>query len=249
MNSILFFPEELVSANRIKLSVARSEQVQKRHNPAPGKWQSSILFGLSRGECLLEESEQSYLEFEVRWNDSNPNSTIALSVVVGISRPQTIKKILQYGASFGVKQLFFVKSQGVAKSYLQSKALFKENIKDQLVLGMEQGRNPIVPIVEVHTDLKECINELLENPAANQKLLIADTQVAPEQNLLSLFTNAPLAEHAVLAIGPELGWTQSDRAIFTEYGFEPFSLGANMLRTETAFSAGVAQTALFLSRA
>lgn len=38
----------------------------------------------------------------------------------------------------------------------------------------------------------------------------------------------------VIAVGGERGWTARERALFVEAGFEPFSLGARTLRTETA---------------
>ncbi len=45
---------------------------------------------------------------------------------------------------------------------------------------------------------------------------------------------------AVVAIGPERGWSDRERKVFTDSGFEPVLLGGRVLRTETACSTGVA---------
>ena len=45
---------------------------------------------------------------------------------------------------------------------------------------------------------------------------------------------------AVLAIGPERGWSDRERSLFVSHGFKPMLLGSRVLRTETACSAGLA---------
>ena len=43
---------------------------------------------------------------------------------------------------------------------------------------------------------------------------------------------------AVLAVGPERGWSHRERGILAEHGFTPVRLGERILRTETACAAG-----------
>ena len=45
---------------------------------------------------------------------------------------------------------------------------------------------------------------------------------------------------AILAIGPEGGWTDEEFAAAATSGFEEASLGGNILRTETAVMAALA---------
>jgi 16S rRNA (uracil1498-N3)-methyltransferase len=49
-----------------------------------------------------------------------------------------------------------------------------------------------------------------------------------------------VASACALAIGPEGGWTEEEFAAAREAGFEEASLGANILRTETAVVAALA---------
>ena len=48
------------------------------------------------------------------------------------------------------------------------------------------------------------------------------------------------ADEAVLAVGPERGWSDRERAVLLERGFTPLRLGERILRTETACAAGAA---------
>ena len=45
-------------------------------------------------------------------------------------------------------------------------------------------------------------------------------------------------DEAVLAVGPERGWSHRERGILAEHGFTPVRLGERILRTETACAAG-----------
>ena len=52
-------------------------------------------------------------------------------------------------------------------------------------------------------------------------------------------SHVPVSALAVLAIGPERGWTDTERATLRESGFELVHLGPRVLRTETATVAGL----------
>jgi RsmE family RNA methyltransferase len=49
-----------------------------------------------------------------------------------------------------------------------------------------------------------------------------------------------IGKYAVLAIGPERGWSDRERKLFTDKGYRPMLLGSRVLRTETACSTGIA---------
>ena len=53
-------------------------------------------------------------------------------------------------------------------------------------------------------------------------------------------SSASVGKETVLAIGPERGWSDRERALFSRNGYRPMLLGSRVLRTETACSAGIA---------
>lgn len=74
------------------------------------------------------------------------------------------------------------------------------------------------------------------------------TQTAPPDSLrLMMSLNRPAAlntfappQHLCLLIGPEGGWTAEEETAALQAGFQPFSLGPRILRTETASLAALA---------
>ena len=83
---------------------------------------------------------------------------------------------------------------------------------------------------------------------ANMAVRMVRENCAPDADLIMLdnvvgaiaLSSATIGSSAVLAIGPERGWSDRERKLFAESGFKPMLLGSRVLRTETACSAGVA---------
>lgn len=70
------------------------------------------------------------------------------------------------------------------------------------------------------------------------KVILSERRDAP--SLRELFKTSANVSRAVLAIGPEGGWTDSENAAARAGGFAEASLGENILRTETAVLAAIA---------
>ena len=66
--------------------------------------------------------------------------------------------------------------------------------------------------------------------AMNRRLL-ADPEA--RQNLPEIYTPGS-GKRSLLAIGPEGGWVDFERDVLRKNGFRPFTLGARILRVETA---------------
>jgi len=81
--------------------------------------------------------------------------------------------------------------------------------------------------------------------AAVIRLFFSELPEAP--SLRSVADNDATAHHAILAIGPEGGWTPEERASALAAGFAEVSLGPHILRTETAVTAALATVNYALS--
>lgn len=76
------------------------------------------------------------------------------------------------------------------------------------------------------------------NPSFALKVFLSESPSAP--GLRIVVERAPTSTCGVLAVGPEGGWTDAERGAALAAGFAEASLGAHILRTETAVAAALA---------
>ena len=86
------------------------------------------------------------MEMDVTLNVDSPPS-LPLTLIMALPRPKVLKRVLRTISAMGVKRLFLINSWRVEKSYWQSPALEEEKIREQLILGLEQGKDTVLPEV------------------------------------------------------------------------------------------------------
>jgi 16S rRNA (uracil1498-N3)-methyltransferase len=97
----------------------------------------------------------------------------------------------------------------------------------------EQSRRALPPVIEQPLKLKDAVAE-----TGPIRILLAES----EHNLLlkdALQSHSP-DDKALLALGPEGGWTAEEIAAFSQAGWTAASLGNTVLRAETAAIAATA---------
>ena len=101
----------------------------------------------------------------------------------------------------------------------------------------QQARRMAPPRIEVPVDLDQAIDKvedaacfILDHEGASLPLALAETADDPTREIVFL-------------VGPEGGWSDHERKAAQRRGFAAASLGANILRTETAAVAAVAVAA------
>ncbi len=97
---------------------------------------------------------------------------------------------------------------------------------------MQSGQSA-VSTVQFASSLKDAIAQL---PSDAEKIVLDNVWDGIPLSALKLEEKQPV----VLAIGGERGFSDRERTLFGEQGFQFASLGKRILRTETACSAGVA---------
>ena len=238
MNCILVYPEELVSERRAVLRGARAQYVKEWHEVQEGLQLKAGVWGRQLGSATVLEisAEQVVLEIELN-HEAPPREDIDL--VVAVPRPQTVKKILQLAAMSGIKKLHLVKTARVVKSYLQSKTLREENIRLELLKGLEQGCDVVAPQVELYSSLRVCLDQW--RSASSQCIkVVADTQATGTLAQFRLARGQPMA----VAIGPESGWQPFELDDFRTAGFTAINIGNRMLRVDVAASNILGQVSL-----
>ena len=188
----------------------------------------------ARAEVVAVEPDGSF-ELEVIGSEPAP-TPLPITLLIGLPRPHTAKRILFEAASLGVAGIHFFEAERSEPSYAQSSLWQTDEWRDRVRLGTEQAFSTYLPQVAMHADLQSAISALhgaavhvaLDNYEAKGAL----GEVLPGSGA-----------SAVLALGPERGWTADERDVFRKNGWKLAHMGAHVLRAETACVAAVSATA------
>ena len=166
--------------------------------------------------------------FTVAWEKS-AQRRLPLTVLVGLPRPQTAKKVLHDLASLGAARIIFFESAKGDPGYLTSSLWKDGEWREHVLKGTEQACSTLVPEVTRVGSLIEAIGFI---DATAWKLALDPYEAAGAPEI-----SAP-AKAAVLAIGPERGFADEERAALRTAGFAFAHLGDRILRVEAAALVG-----------
>jgi 16S rRNA (uracil1498-N3)-methyltransferase len=245
LNILLLDQEDLDGSGGARLHGRRARHVVEVLRAAPG---DRIVVGLWRGptgEAVVREASADLVLLSVNL-DGEPPPPSPVSLVLALPRPKILRKVLQAVASMGVKRLALVGTYRVEKSYFSSPLLAPEAIEAELRLGLEQGKDTRPPAVSLHRHFKPFVEDDLDGlfPPGAAARLVAHPG-APDL----LGSLPPGAGAAVLAIGPEGGFTSYEASSLVARGFLPFSFGPRPLRVDVAVPFAVAQAEMRLKGA
>jgi len=177
--------------------------------------------------------DPSVLEMEVRL-DQTPPPKLPLTLILALPRPKVLKRVLRAASAMGVKRIILLNSSRVEKSFWQSPVLSDEGMREQLVLGLEQAKDTVLPEVQLRPLFKPFAEDELPGHIKGALSLVAHP-VASDPCPRDI--NRP----AVLAIGPEGGFIPYEIEKFISCGFMPVHIGERILSVETAVTALVSK--------
>lgn len=229
MNLLLLAPEELRPDGTARLAGRRARHVREVLGVAPGERIRAGLVNGAMGEAEVLRTGDDELVLAPRL-DRDPPAPAPLQLLLALPRPKILRRVLQAVASMGVKRLVLCGSFRVERSYFASPLLSPDAIREELLLGLEQGRDTVLPRVEVRRLFKPLVEDELA------ALLPAAARLLAHPHDTGALPAPPGGGEVALAIGPEGGFTEYEAALLREHGFAPFSLGERVLRVDTAVS-------------
>jgi RsmE family RNA methyltransferase len=244
LNLLLLDEADLESGTRARVRGRRARHVVEVLRAGPG---DRIAVGLRGGltgdaEILAASPDEVLLALDL---DAEPPPPSPVSLLLALPRPKILRKVLQAVASMGVKRVALVGTYRVEKSYFGSPLLAPDALEAEVRLGLEQGKDTRPPDVTLHRFFKPFVEDELDAafpPELQRRLLAHPAAPGP----LDLVPEGGAA--AVVAIGPEGGFTPYEATALESRGFAPFSLGPRPLRVDVAVPFAVAQAEQWLRR-
>lgn len=228
MNLILLFDDDFLDETRVRLTGRRLQHVTEVHRAAPGDTLTVGVAGGRIGRGVVTQLGDA-LEMEVTL-DRDPPPPLPLTLILAVPRPKVLNRVIAGATSLGVKRILLTNVWRVEKSYWKSPRMSEENLRLQAILGLEQARDTILPLIEQRRLFRPFIEE---EPFEGRKL-VAHPIAARE-------CPRDVREHVTLAIGPEGGFIAKEIESLECAGFETVTMGERILRVETAVSALIAR--------
>lgn len=191
--------------------------------------------GLRARAEVVELSNDGAVGLQVVGTEEAPKP-LPISLLIGLPRPHTAKRILFDAASIGVQALHFVESERSEPSYALSSLWSTSEWRDRLRLGVEQSFGTYLPEVTMHADLQSAITALY---GADLSIALDNYEASGD---LGSFLSVS-GSSVLIALGSERGWSGDERDTFRKNGWKIAHMGAHVLRAETAAVAAVSATA------
>ena len=241
MNLVLFEPAE-ISAPLPRSDPRALHVLDVLHRREGDLFDVGLING-PRGKATLKTLTHDAIALTFSWTETPPPLP-PLTLLIGLPRPQTARKILQEATALGVGALHFATSERGEPSYADSSLWSSGEWRRHLLAGAAQAFCTRLPEVSFGHKLIAVINNLppeatrvaLDNYEAPVPLSAAIKPSATANNDLP----AGAGQSIVLALGSERGWTGAERDLLRANGFILAHLGPRVLRTETACVAAIA---------
>lgn len=229
MNLVLFTPDEIAAP--LPRRDARARHLLEVLRRAPGDEFDAGLVNGPRGKGRIDAVRDDAIALSFVWG-APPPPLDAITLLVGLPRPQTARDILRDATTLGVAAIHFVATEKSDPSYAQSTLWRDGEWRRHVLAGAEQAFATQIPDVTSARSLADALAGC--SPDATR--LALDNYEAPRSlSACHLMGDKPL----VLALGPERGWGPRDREQLRAAGFSLAHLGSRVLRLETAVVAAL----------
>nr|WP_251010050.1 16S rRNA (uracil(1498)-N(3))-methyltransferase [Pseudomonas fluorescens] len=230
---LLLEEADFIGPDRVVLSDRRLTHMQQVHRSAVGDSLRVGRIGGLMGTAQVLRLEAGEAELQVTLDQPAP-AKLPLTLVLALPRPKMLRRVFQTVATMGVPRVVLVNSYRVEKSFWQTPFLEPEAIREQLILGLEQARDSVLPEIIIEKRFKPFVEDRLPAIAKGTLGLVGHPGNHPP---CPRVPEGPVT----LAIGPEGGWIPYEIDLLAKAGLQPVQLGERILRVETAVTALLAR--------
>lgn len=225
MNIIILLEDDFIDSNRVRLRDRRLDHINSVHKAGVGDNLKVGILNGKMGSGRVISIDRRSVELEVIL-DKDPPKPLDINIVMAMPRPKVFRRLLQDMTTMGIKNINIIKTWKVEKSFWNSPVLDENKMKDTMILGLEQGKDTVLPSVHIYKRFKPFVEDRLTDIIEDTDCLIGH----PDSNGNCL---RGYERGVTLAIGPEGGFTPYEVDMFKSKGFKTFTLGDRILRVET----------------
>jgi RsmE family RNA methyltransferase len=183
-----------------------------------------------RGMATISAMDDAQLELRCAWEKETPQRP-AVDLLLALPRPKVMRRLWAQLAALGVGHIALTNAEKVERNYFDTHVIQPATYRPLLIEGLQQAQDTRLPRVTLHKQLKPLVEDQLDELFPGTLRLFADP-IATQP--LAAVVPLNFSGRLLLAVGPEGGWNDFERELFTRAGFVAIGLGPRTLRTDTA---------------
>ena len=199
--------------------------------------QAGQLYELSDGERVylgrVEKAGRDKIEFALLEELPAPASSLNVTLLLSVVKFDSFEWAIEKATELGVDTIVPLAAGRSEKALLAAATKRAERWEKILLEAAQQSRRVRVPSLLA---LEKPDQAFASRQEGLRVMLSERAEAPPFRKVIGSLE----AKHAVLAIGPEGGWTDAEFEEAARVGFREASLGKLVLRTETAVIAALA---------
>jgi 16S rRNA (uracil1498-N3)-methyltransferase len=200
--------------------------------------QEGQLYELSDGQRVrlgrIEKVTRDRVDFALLKEIPAHPPAIDVTLLLSIVKFDAFEWAIEKATELGVSTIVPLAAARSEKALLVAAGKRAERWKKLLAEASQQSRRVRVPALQNVSQA----TQIFGARAAAVKIILSERPAAPP--LRQVLQNDRARQQAIVAIGPEGGWTEPEFAAAHSSGFREVSLGKLILRTETAVVAALA---------
>ncbi len=225
MNLIIIEKKDYIDKDIIRLKNRRFEHIINIHKAKKGDNLRVGELNEKIGQGTVINLTSDYIDLLVDLTDDPPRAS-NIQIVLAMPRPKVFKRIIMDLTTMGVKKIYVIKTWKVEKSFFNSPVLSEANLKETMLLGLEQGKDTMLPKLEIKKLFRPFVEDEIPDIIYNTKAIVAHPTEEKE-------CPRNIDDNITLLIGPEGGLIPFEIDLLKSQGFETVTLGNRILRVET----------------
>ena len=199
--------------------------------------QPGQLYELSDGQRVrlgrVEKVARDRVDFALLEEIPAHAPAIDVTLLLSIVKFDAFEWAIEKATELGVSTIIPLATARSEKALLAAAGKRSERWQKLLAEASQQSRRVRMPALQAVSQPTQAFAA-----AAGAKIILSEQPEAPV--LRRILQSEPARQQAVLAIGPEGGWTDAELSAARTHNFREASLGKLILRTETAVAAALA---------
>lgn len=181
----------------------------------------------------ISEARGERVAFRVLEPVETPALPVHIILCVGLVKFDRLEWIVEKATELGAERIQPIETARSEKGLREASVKRSERWRRIARESSQQCRRLAVPEISPAAAFKDCLGL-----PADLRYFLEESTAPPLTRCLPVVKSA--ADRIALLTGPEGGWTDSERQAAAAAGWQPVSLGPQVLRTETAVLAALA---------